>query len=64
MTTQAPKKFPLLPVLIGIGVIALIATVILTMDTAGVSEEGEFGTPQRRSRLRTQPGDSALGKSK
>ena len=46
MTTQAPKKFPLLPVLIGIGGIALIATVILTMDTAGVTEEGEFGTPQ------------------
>lgn len=45
MSTKAPKKFPLLPVLVGIGVIALITTVILTTDTAGVSEEGEFGSP-------------------
>jgi thiol-disulfide isomerase/thioredoxin len=45
MTVKAPKKFPLLPVVIGVGAIALITTVILTMNTPTASEAGEFGTP-------------------
>ncbi len=43
MSTRAAKKFPLVPVLIGVGVVALITTVILTMSGGGT--EGEFGTP-------------------
>ena len=64
MTTKAPKKFPLLPVLLGIGGIALVATVILTMNTHGVSEQGEFGTPTVTGdalALATNGTDAALG---
>jgi hypothetical protein len=43
MTTPAPKKFPLIPVLVGLGAIALIATVLLTMSNSPT--EGEFGAP-------------------
>ncbi|MEK7251689.1 MAG: hypothetical protein AAB198_00340 [Actinomycetota bacterium] len=43
MTTKAPKKFSLIPVLIGVGAVALIATVILTMS--GGSTVEEFGAP-------------------
>ena len=45
MTVSAPKKFPLIPVIVGVGAIALIVTVILTMNTESVSEAGEYGTP-------------------
>src|SRR3972149_8959446 len=43
MTTKAPQKFPLIPVLIGVGGIALITTVLLTMSAG--SAEGEYGSP-------------------
>jgi len=43
MTTKAPQKFPLIPVLIGVGGIALITTVLLTMSAG--STEGEYGSP-------------------
>lgn len=43
MTTKAPKKFPLIPVLVGVGGIALVATVLLTMSAG--STTGEFGKP-------------------
>lgn len=39
MTTQAPKKLPIIPIIVGLGTVALIATVLLTMS--GTS--GEFG---------------------
>lgn len=45
MTTRKPaqaKKFPLIPVLVGLGTVALIATVLLTMNT-GVTDE--YGDP-------------------
>lgn len=65
MTVQAPKKFPLIPVLVGVGAIALIATVILTMNTATVTEDGEFGTPTVTGDalpLATNGPDQALGR--
>ena len=43
MTTPAPKKFPLIPVMVGIGAVALITTVLLTMSTP--TSGGEFGSP-------------------
>jgi thiol-disulfide isomerase/thioredoxin len=43
MTTKAHKKFPLIPVLVGVGGIALVATVLLTMSAG--STTGEFGKP-------------------
>ena len=43
MTTKAPQKFPLIPVLIGVGGIALITTVLLTMSAG--STKGEYGSP-------------------
>ena len=43
MTTKAPKKFPLIPVLLGVGGIALIATVVLTMSAGDTTDE--FGEP-------------------
>lgn len=43
MTAPAPKKFPLIPAIVGLGAVALIATVLLTMSSP--ETEGEFGTP-------------------
>lgn len=43
MTVPAPKKLPIVPIVVGLGAIALVATVLLTMDTAAATEE--FGTP-------------------
>ncbi|HAX81089.1 MAG TPA: hypothetical protein DCY40_00780 [Actinobacteria bacterium] len=43
MTSPVPKKFPLIPVIVGLGAVALIATVLLTMSSPAT--EGEFGTP-------------------
>lgn len=45
MTTPGPRKFPIVPVLIGLGVVALVVTVLLTMG--GTSSAGEeFGAPE------------------
>ena len=44
MTTSPPRKFPLVPVLIGLGVIALIVTVLLSMGSTSPTGD-EFGSP-------------------
>lgn len=40
MTTQAPKKLPIIPIIVGLGTVALVATVLLTMSGSS-SEFGE-----------------------
>ena len=48
MTTAAPRKFPLVPVIIGVGVVALVTTVLLTMGGEDPPDGGtviEYGTP-------------------
>jgi thiol-disulfide isomerase/thioredoxin len=44
MTAPAPRKFPIVPVLIGLGVVALVVTVLLGMGGTGTAGE-EFGAP-------------------
>ena len=61
MTTQLKeRRFPLIPVLIGIGAIALITTIVLTL-----SGGSEFGTPEVSGdalpTLPEQGSDPALG---
>lgn len=45
MSTPGPRKFPLVPVLIGLGVVALVVTVLLSMGGTGSAAE-EFGAPE------------------
>ena len=44
MTTNAPKKFPVVPVLFGVVAIALIAVVVLTFENGG--GDTEVGSPE------------------
>jgi thiol-disulfide isomerase/thioredoxin len=44
MTTNAPKKFPMVPVLFGVVAIALIAVVVLTFESGG--GDTEVGSPE------------------
>lgn len=44
MTTPAPKKFPIVPVLFGVVAIALIAVVVLTFEGGG--GDAEVGSPE------------------
>jgi cytochrome c biogenesis protein CcmG, thiol:disulfide interchange protein DsbE len=50
-TAQSRKKFPIIPVVIGVAAIALVATVILTFE--GDATQDDFGSP-------TVAGDSLL----
>lgn len=63
MTAAAPRRFPLVPVLIGLGVVALVATVLLSMGSTTPTDD-EFGSPTISGTALPLGGtapDSALG---
>lgn len=61
MTTQAPKKLPIVPIIVGLGTVALIATVLLTMSGAGSTEFGEVEVTGTALPLYGDGTDLALG---
>jgi thiol-disulfide isomerase/thioredoxin len=65
MTTDAPRQFPLVPVIFGVVAIALIAVVVLTFENGGGESDNEIGSPEVTgeflTRLPDAGGDPAVG---
>lgn len=60
MTTKAPRKLPLVPIIVGLGTIALIATVLLTMSDTS-SEFGDVSASGTALPMYSDGFDAAVG---